>query len=111
MYVITRTCPIECLAPLLSRTTFAALADGLDGCPATVGQVIELYRQRRLMDIYNISSGRTGEIRHSLIQGGLIEPSSKPATKLDFAREVMTSTGHHASCPDRLRAGNGGAGN
>jgi len=60
MYVITRTCPIECLAPLLSRKTFSALAAGMQCSPATVGQVIELYEQGQLQDIENISTGRAG---------------------------------------------------
>jgi hypothetical protein len=72
MDAIRRDCPIECLAPLLPRQTMAALTAGM-GSPATVGQVVELYEQRKLMEIYGISTGRLGEIRRSLVKAGLIE--------------------------------------
>jgi hypothetical protein len=60
MYVIKRSCPVECLAPVLNRLTFASLVEGMKGSSggATVGEVIELYEQGRLMAIHNISSGR-----------------------------------------------------
>ena len=78
MHVITRDCAIECLAALLSVPTLGALASGIGEAPATVGQVIELYEQRRLMNIHNISSGRAGEIKRCLMTIGLIE-AEEPA--------------------------------
>ena len=75
---ITRDCPIACLASLLTRSTLEALIAGIEGEPATVRQVIELYEQHRLRDIYGISSGRTGEIRWALVHAGLLEPNSAP---------------------------------
>jgi len=110
MYVITRTCPIECLAPLLSRKTFSALAAGMQCSPATVGQVIELYEQGQLQDIENISTGRAGEIRRSLIEAKLIELNSRPIIRRRTVRDASVPDGHHASCPMYLRASKNGTG-
>jgi len=74
MHVITRKCSLECLEPLLSRMTFAALVEGIEGSQDTsVGRVIELYEQRKLMDIKNISTGRCGEIGRCLVRVGVID--------------------------------------
>ena len=80
MHNISPDCPIECLTPLLSQETSAALAVGLQGTPATVGQVIELYQLGRLKDIRNISTGRSGEISWRLAESGLIRPGDSTAT-------------------------------
>lgn len=106
MYVVTRDCPIQCLAPLLSRMTLAALVVGLPAPPATVGQLIEMYEQGRLTDVYNISSGRVGEIRSCLIQAKLVDPDSRHGSKRDGATGA-TVNGHHVSCPQYARKSEG----
>ena len=90
MYGITQDCPIECLAPLLSRQTLATLVNGIDGSPATVGQLIELYDQRRLMEIHGISTGRLGEIRRSLVEAKLIEADGRPILRRSTIANVET---------------------
>jgi len=100
MDAINRDCPIECLAALLSRQTLAALANGIDGSPATVGQVIELYDQHRLMEIHGISTGRLGEIKRSLIEAKLIESSGQPDIN-------SVAHGHRATCPGHLGQSDG----
>jgi len=107
MYVVTRDCPIQCLAPLLSRLTYNALVDGVSGSPATVAQVIELYERGRLVDIDNISSGRAGEIRHVLIEAQLIDPSSKPIPRYARQQEASASNGHHVACSHHVAMGDG----
>jgi hypothetical protein len=94
------------LAPLLSRPTFAALAEELKSVPngARVGAVIELYEQNRLTDIYNISGGRAGEIRNTLIRAGLIDPASRPGSR-HVTEDSRVSNGHHVTCPDHADRG------
>ena len=94
MHVITRSCPVACLAPLLSRVTFCALAEGMQGSPATVGQVVELYEQRRLIEIENISTGRCGEIRRSLVKAGLIEAEGRGIVTRGGGRNGLVAWGH-----------------
>jgi hypothetical protein len=108
VYAIKRSCPIECLEPLLNRLTFAALAEELKHSPgtATVGAVIELYEQNRLTDIYNISTGRAGEIRSSLIRVGLIDPASRIGCKHVNGRGEVRH-GHHVTCPDYVHMNDG----
>jgi hypothetical protein len=86
------------LAPLLDRITFAALAAGMPDSSATVGQVIERYEYGTLTDIYNISSGRAGEIRTSLIEAKLVDPDSKYGSKRGGERQAMPH-GHHEGYP------------
>lgn len=102
MDAIRRNCPIECLAPLLSRQTLAALVNGIDGSPATVEQVVELYEQHRLMETHGISTGRLGEIRRSLVEAGLIEPDGRPIPRRRLAGDASVLYGHHATCADYL---------
>jgi hypothetical protein len=90
---------------VLGRLTFAALVEGLVGMKsepggATVGDVIELYEQGRLTEIYNISSGRAGEIRSCLVRAGLIDPESRPEGERDVVQR-----GHHVGCGEYVRAG------
>jgi len=105
MYAVMRTCPIQCLAPFLSRPTYSALEAGIPNESATVGQVVELYEQGRLVDIYNISGGRMGEIRRCLIRAKVIDLSSQPIVNRSHAKEASTNNGHHASCPHRRSTG------
>jgi hypothetical protein len=95
MDAINRDCPIECLAALLSRQTLAALVNGIDGSPATVGQVVELYEQHRLNEIPGISTGRTGEIRRCLVEAGLIESDGRPILKQRWVRDTSVVYRHH----------------
>jgi hypothetical protein len=108
MDAIRRYCPIECLAPLLSRQTMAALTAGM-GSPATVGQVVELYEQRRLMEIYGISTGRLGEIKRSLVKAGLIEPGGRPVFRRRRPRDRSVGCGHCEGCPHHLGQSEEGA--
>jgi len=105
MNVVTRACPIQCLAPFLSHLTYTALLYGLPGSPATVAQVIELYEHGQLVDIHNIGSGRAGEIRRSLIEAQLIDPNSKPIPRYSRQQEAPASNGHHAICSHHLGHG------
>jgi len=90
---ISRDCPIQCLAPLLSRQTLAALVNGNDGSLAAVGQVVELYEQHKLMKIENISTGRMGEIRGCLVEAGLIEPDGRPMFRRRRTRDTSVRCG------------------
>jgi hypothetical protein len=94
---IRRSCPVECLAPLLSQPTFDALREGLDGSLGTVDQVIKLCEQRRLMELYNIGPSRAGEIRECLIEAKLIEPIQEPLIRHAWDESVQAN-GHHQSC-------------
>lgn len=78
---VTRDCLISCLAPWLTRPTLDALATGLVGrhdALATVGQVIELFEQNQLVNIFNVGPSRAGEIRSALVQAGLVDPNAVP---------------------------------
>jgi hypothetical protein len=86
---------------LLSRQTFAALVKGI-GSPATVGQVIELCEQHRLMKIDGISTGRLGEIRRSLVEAGLIESDERPVVRRGRAWDELEKWRHVEGCPHRL---------
>ena len=105
MYVITRACPIECLAPLLSRPTFRALVQGVPDSPATVGQVIDLYEQHRLMAIMSINTGRYGEIRRSLIEAKLIGWSSRSVIQRRSMQDASVPYWHHATRLPRPKRG------
>lgn len=107
MDVISKDCPIACLAAVLSRTTLdtlVAVIVGHDSSPATVGQVVELYEQDRLMKLYNISSGRLGEIRRGLVAVGLVEVGIEP-----LVGRGQTQNGsvveHAGACSHCLRKG------
>jgi len=81
--------PIECMAPLLSRFTFAALSAGMSGSQAMVERMIELYEKGTLTEIRNISSGRVGDIRSGLIQAKLIDPNSKYGNRRASEQDAM----------------------
>ncbi|MGH3398092.1 MAG: hypothetical protein ACRDPO_25740, partial [Streptosporangiaceae bacterium] len=72
MHVLEPSCSVRCLEAELSRGTYHALVIGIPRTSATVGDVLGLYRQGRLGDIYNISTGRIGEIRRALTRAGLL---------------------------------------
>jgi Histidine kinase-like ATPase domain len=64
-HLFTPTCPVDCLAAVLSTATFHALARA-DGAPfeppATVGQVLELRRTGQLSKAAGLGRRRLGEI-------------------------------------------------
>ena len=77
---ITADCPVDCLAPLLSSRVFGRLAraqgrhgEPLASCgvPATVGDVVRLYRQGRLGEIGGLGQLSVREIGISLVSHGL----------------------------------------
>lgn len=97
---VTRDCPVACLAPLLTQPTLDALASGLardDDSPATVGQLIELFEQNHLTNIFNVGSGRAGEIRWALVTAELIDPNAMPRA-LRWMRKDTNGNGHHQVC-------------
>jgi len=72
------------------------------GSPATVGQVIYLYEQHRLMEIPGISTGRYGEIKRSLIEAKLVESDGKSVIKRRCIRAASVPYRHHPTCPGHL---------
>ena len=107
MDAINGDCPIECLAPILTRQTLTALVNGIDGSLATVGRVIELYAQHRLMEISGISTGRYGEIKRGLIEAKLIEASSQTGINRRCIRDTPVPYRHHPTCPGHLGQSDG----
>jgi len=74
-HVFTPACPIDCLQAVLSMATFNTLARAERapfGPPATVGQVIELVRQKRLGQAAGLGPRRMGEIQAGLVLAGLV---------------------------------------
>jgi hypothetical protein len=74
LHSFTRECPVECLRTVLSSAAFNTLARAESAPfdpPATVGDVITLYRQKRLSQIIGLGPRRIGEIEVSLILAGL----------------------------------------
>jgi hypothetical protein len=80
-YMITDGCPVDCLRVVLSGRVFNRLAraDGRDGehiapCgpPATVGDVIRLYRQGQLTQIGGLGRKGITEIEVSLVYAGIV---------------------------------------
>lgn len=96
-YIVSPHCPIACLGSLLSRPTVDALLVGVDGSPARVGQVVELYEQNLLREIYNIGSSRAGEIRRALAEIGLIDPKRRPPIERYHVRR-HDEAGHAKGC-------------
>lgn len=95
MNVVTRDCPIACLAPLLTQLTFDALACGLADS-ATVGDLAWLCAHRRLMELYGIGPSRAGEIRECLVGAGLVDLDTQLMWR-DPQRQ-RAANGHHVSC-------------
>jgi len=72
--MITPECPVDCLLPLLSRITFNTLARAYDAPfdpPSTVADVVGLYQQGQLSQIWGLGPRRIGEIEVSLIFAGV----------------------------------------
>lgn len=99
-HVISADCPVECLAPLLESRVLGRLAraDGHHGeqvascgVPATVGDVVRLYRQGRLGEIGGL--GRLGirEIGQALVSHGLVAAEDGDAITADCPVECLRS--------------------
>jgi len=74
-HALTPACPVDCLAVVLSTATFHALTraeHGLFDPPATVGQVLELWRAKRLGLAAGLGRRRLGEIEAALVMAGFL---------------------------------------
>jgi hypothetical protein len=79
-HLVTADCPVDCLAPLLGSRLWGRLAraDGRRGevascgVPATVGDVVRLYRQGRLGEIGGLGPVSIREIGLALVSAGLV---------------------------------------
>ena len=88
-HVLTRACPIDCLRVVLGTATFHALARAERAPfprPATVGQVVDLWRAGQLGLAIGLGPRRLGEIEAGLVLAGfaLTDPSP-PAQGLPAA--------------------------
>ncbi len=100
---ITADCPVDCLARLLSSRVFGRLAraEGRHGepvasCgpPATVGDVVRLYRQGRLGEISGLGAMSVREVGLSLVSHGLVAAGDgdaiMPGCPVDCLRTVIS---------------------
>ena len=101
---VTADCPVDCLAPLLSSRVLHRLAraEGRHGepmasCgpPATVGDVVRLYRQGRLGEIGGLGQLSVREIGISLVSHGLVAAAGDrdaimPGCPVDCLRTVIS---------------------
>jgi hypothetical protein len=70
---ITEDCPAACLLTVMSRKTWIPLSHGrscLSEPPRMVGDVLDLYRDDLLGDIWNLGRRRVGEIEAALVLAG-----------------------------------------
>jgi hypothetical protein len=97
-HVITGDCPVECLAPLLESRVVGRLAraDGRHGeqvascgAPATVGDVVRLYRQGRLGEIGGLGPLGIREIGQALVSHGLVAAEDGDAITADCPVECL----------------------
>lgn len=99
-HLVTADCPVDCLAPLLPSRVVGRLAraDGRRGeavascgAPATVDDVVRLYRQGRLGEIGGL--GRLGirEIGLALVSHGLVAAEDGDAISPDCPVECLRS--------------------
>ena len=81
-HTITRECPIGCLETVLSRMALNPLAQAGGARfdpPQTVGQVVHLYEERKLNQIWGLGPRRIGEIEVALVFAGLLAVDSQSA--------------------------------
>jgi hypothetical protein len=97
-HVITGDCPVECLAPLLESRVLGRLAraDGRHGrqvascgVPATVGDVVRLYRQGRLGEIGGLGPLGIREIGQALVSHGLVAAEDGDAITAECPVECL----------------------
>lgn len=99
-HLVTADCPVDCLAPLLPSRVLGRLAraDGRHGepvascgTPATVGDVVRLYRQDRLREIGGLGPLSIREIRLVLASRGLLAAEDGDAVTPDCPVECLRS--------------------
>jgi len=92
---VTADCPVDCLAPLLPSRVLGRLARAEGrrgepvascGVPATVGDVVRLYRQGRLGEIAGLGARGITEIEAGLVFAGLLLDGSPPPPRQPHAR-------------------------
>ena len=97
---ITADCPVDCLEPLLPSRVLGRLAraDGRRGeavascgVPATVGDVVRLYRQGRLREIGGLGALSIREIGLALVSHGLVTAEDGDAITPDCPVECLRS--------------------
>jgi hypothetical protein len=91
-HLVTADCPVDCMAPLLGSRVVGRLAraDGRHGeqvascgTPATVGDVVRLYRQGRLGEIGGLGAVSIREIGLALGSHGLVAAEDGDAIAAD----------------------------
>lgn len=73
-HVFTPACPVDCLEVVLSVATFHTLLRAERASfdrPATVGEVLDLWRAGQLRQIGGLGPRRLGEIETALVVAGL----------------------------------------
>jgi len=99
-HLVTADCPVDCLAPLLPSRVVGRLAraDGRRGeavascgAPATVGDVVRLYRQGRLGEIGGLGPLGIREISMALVSRGLVAAEDSDAITPDCPVECLRS--------------------
>jgi hypothetical protein len=99
-HLVTADCPVDCLAPLLGSHVVGRLAraDGRRGeavascgAPATVGDVVRLYRQGRLREIGGLGPLSIREIGLALVSHGLVAAEDGDAISPDCPVECLRS--------------------
>jgi hypothetical protein len=82
---VTVDCPVDCLAQLLASRVLHRLARAEGrrgeavarcGAPATVGDVVRLYREGRLGEIAGLAASSLTEIEAGLVFAGLVLDAS-----------------------------------
>jgi hypothetical protein len=120
---ITPDCPVDCLRSVISGRVLNRLAraDGRgvpvapSGPPATVGDVVRLYREGRLGEIAGLGARGISEIEAGLVFAGLLLDGSGPVRQQPrTSATASTLTGgrvgarRHAAPGGRRRPGAGG---
>lgn len=99
-HLVTADCPVDCLAPLLPSRVFGRLAraDGRRGeavascgVPATVGDVVRLYRQGRLGEIGGLGPLGIREAGLALVSRGLVTDADGDAITPECPVECLRS--------------------
>jgi hypothetical protein len=99
-HLVAADCPVECLAPLLRSRVFGRLAradgrhgEGVASCgvPATVGDVVRLYRQGRLGEIGGLGTLSIQEIGLALVSHGLVAAEDGDAITPECPVECLRS--------------------